>query len=206
MPDQRLMWDQRYAEPDYVYGTEPNAFLAEAVGALKGGACLCLAEGQGRNAVWLAGQGFAVTAMDTSAVGLERARALAAQKGVVIHTEQADLADYDLGQERWDSIVAIFAHLPPALRASVHRRIVAALKPGGTVLLEAYTPEKFDLPGTGGPPAGQADTLMTRAMLLEDFAGLVPEVAREVHREVNEGSYHHGLSATVQFIGRKPGE
>lgn len=198
------MWDQRYSESGYAYGTEPNAFLVEEAGRLARADCLCLAEGQGRNAVWLAGQDFTVTAMDGSAVGLERARTLAAERGVSVATEVADLADYDLGEERWDSIVAIFAHLPPELRASVHRRAARALKPGGTILIEAYTPDQLAMPGTGGPQ--DAAWLMTREILLSDFAGLEPLVCRQVSREVNEGKYHCGLSATVQFIGRKPGK
>ena len=198
------IWDERYSEDELAYGAEPNDFLREQVAALTKGDCLCIAEGQGRNAVWLAEQGFTVTAMDQSPVGMERAQTLAAARGVSITTEVGDLATYDLGQGRWDCIVATFVHLPPGLRRDVHRRIVAALKPGGTVLVEAYTPGKYAMPGSGGPPEAQRDRVMTREMLLEDFAGLEPVVALEVEREVNEGKYHSGRSAVVQFLGRKP--
>lgn len=198
------MWDERYSEAELAYGTQPNDFLREQASALTPGTCLSLAEGQGRNAVWLARQGFAVTAMDQSRVGLARAEAFAGEHGVAIDTVVADLADFDMGTERWDSIVSIFVHLTPDLRRDVHRRIVAALKPGGTVLLEAYTARKFDLPGSGGPPPAQAERVMDLAMLQEDFAGLDIIIGREVDREVNEGVYHQGLSATVQWLARKP--
>jgi len=199
------MWDERYAEEEFAFGTRPNDFLADRVSDLKPGRCLCLAEGQGRNAVWLAQRGFTVTAMDASAVGMERARKFAAESGVAIVTEVADLADYDMGVDRWDTIVAIFVHLPPPLRARVHAAIARALVPGGTVLIEGYTPDKYDQPGFGGPPPDQRDRTMTRAMLLEDFAGLDPVYAEEVVRDVDEGTRHGGRMATVQFLARKPG-
>lgn len=125
-------WDERFGQADLAYGDGPNDFLAEQVGALTPGNCLCIAEGQGRNAVWLASQGFAVTAMDQSPVGMARARDLAARQGVALATETGDLSTWDLGEARWDNIVSIFGHLPAALRRDVHARVVKALKPGGT--------------------------------------------------------------------------
>ncbi|KHK91744.1 class I SAM-dependent methyltransferase [Novosphingobium malaysiense] len=200
------MWDERFSEPGHAYGTEPNDFLRERVGDLKRARCLCIAEGQGRNAVWLAGQGFDVTAMDQSPVGLQKARELAKDRGVSIATQVADLVDYDMGEGAWDSIVSVFCHLPPDLRRSVHARIVNALAPGGTLLLEAYTPDKYDYPGVGGPPRDQLERTFTRAMLLDDFKDLEIIHAAETVREVNEGKYHHGRSAVVQFLAKKPGE
>ncbi|MEJ2410076.1 MAG: methyltransferase domain-containing protein [Novosphingobium sp.] len=200
------MWDERFSEPGYAYGTEPNDFLKERVADLKRGRCLCLAEGQGRNAVWLAQQGFDVTAMDQSPAGLEKARELAESRGVTIATQVGDLVDFDLGEGVWDSIVSIFVHLPPVLRADVHGRVARALVPGGTVLLEAYTPDKFDYPGFGGPPRDQLDRTFTRPMLIDDFNGLDVIHAKETVRDVNEGKYHHGRSAVVQFLAKKPGE
>ncbi len=196
------MWDERYGDGDLAYGDRPNDFLVSEVASLSKGTCLCLAEGQGRNAVWLAEQGFAVTAMDQSEVGLARARRLADERGVPLQTQAADLADYDLGKDRWDSIVSIFGHLPSALRRDVHRRVVRALKPGGTFLLEAYTPAQLDMPGTGGPQ--DADMLVTEALLREELSVLEFVVARELRREVNEGRYHHGEAAVVQMVARRP--
>jgi 2-polyprenyl-3-methyl-5-hydroxy-6-metoxy-1,4-benzoquinol methylase len=106
------MWDQRYQENKPVYGEAANDFLVEQVGLLRPGTCLCLAEGQGRNAVWIAEQGFAVSAMDQSSVGMAKAAGLAAARGVALKTAVGDLADFDLGSGKWDNIVSIFGHLP----------------------------------------------------------------------------------------------
>jgi SAM-dependent methyltransferase len=197
------MWDQRYSEPGFAYGSEPNDFLAQhaATALPAGGEILCLAEGEGRNGVFLARQGFRVTGVDQSPVGLEKARALAAQHGVRLDTVVADLADFDLGVARWDGIVSIWCHLPVALRARVHRAVVAALRPGGVFLLEAYNPEQLRH-GTGGPPT--AEMLMTAAGLRAELAGLEVVLAEEKVRDVHEGKYHQGPSAVVQLIARKP--
>ncbi len=195
------MWDERYRE-GLVYGDAPNDFLAGQVGALTPGTCLCLAEGQGRNAVWLAQQGFAVTAVDQSSIGMAKAQELAEARGVALTTEVGDLADYDLGSAKWDNIVSIFGHLPSSLRHDVHRRVVQALRPGGTFLLEAYTPDQLTTSGTGGPP--DPDMMPTAELLRSELAGLDVVLAQEVSRNVNEGSYHHGEAAVVQFIARKP--
>lgn len=196
------MWDERYGEADLAYGDRPNDFLAENAGLLMPGSCLCLAEGQGRNAVWLARQGFAVTAVDQSAVGMARARDLAAERGVAIETNVADLETFDLGVARWDSIVSIFAHVPVPLRRDLHGRVVTALKPGGIFLLEAYRPEQLEMPGTGGPQ--DAAMMMPLADVLAELADLDFVTARDGERDVNEGKYHYGRSAVIQIIARKP--
>ena len=197
------MWDQRYSEPGFAYGTEPNDFLAENAERYlpPGGEILSLAEGEGRNAVFLARRGFRVTGVDGSAVGLEKARQLAAQHGVEIQTVVADLRAFDLGVERWDGIVSIWCHTPAELRARLHRAAVAALRPGGVLLLEAYTPRQLELK-TGGPP--MADRLMTEEAVRAELAGLDLIVAEEKLREVHEGKYHGGMSAVLQVIARKP--
>ena len=197
------MWDQRYSEPGFAYGTEPNDFLRENAERHlpAGGAVLSLAEGEGRNAVFLAKRGFRVTGVDGSAVGLEKARKLAAEHGVELQTVVADLADFDLGVDRWDGIVSIWCHTPSALRTRLHRAVVAALKPGGVLLLEAYTPKQLGNK-TGGPPV--TDMLMTASALREELAGLDLLVADEKEREVHEGKHHDGLSAVVQVVARKP--
>jgi SAM-dependent methyltransferase len=197
-----MMWDERYGQDAPVYGDAPNEFLVEQFGLLSAGNCLCLAEGQGRNAIWLAEQGLAVTAVDQSSVGMAKAQALAAARDVALATEVADLAEFDLGNQKWDNIVSIFGHLPSALRRDVHRRVVDALRPGGTFLLEAYTPDQLATPGTGGPP--DPDMLPTAEILISELSGLEIILARETLREVNEGDYHKGEGAVVQFIARKP--
>ena len=192
------MWDQRYSEPDYAYGTEPNDFLRAMVGRLPPGRLLSLGEGEGRNAVWLAGQGFVVTAVDSSAVGLNKARRLAAERGVRIETCHADLAEFPIETEAWDAVVSIFCHLPPALRRQVHRRVVQGLRPGGMLLLEAYTPRQLAF-GTGGPPL--AEMTMDLIGLRSELAGLELLHAEELEREVREGRYHTGQGAVVQLLG-----
>ncbi len=197
-------WDARYAEPALAYGDAPNDFLAGVADRLPpGGRVLCLAEGQGRNAVFLAGLGHAVTAVDQSATGLERARALARARGVEIETVVADLADYDLGAEVWDAVVSIFAHTPAAVRRSLHDRVAPALRTGGALVLEAYTPAQTER-DTGGPSGPAAvDITMTAAGLADEVAGLHAEILREVERTVIEGPYHRGEAAVVQMLAWK---
>ncbi len=130
------MWNQRYSEEGFAYGTEPNDFLkAQCFRLPKRGRILCLAEGEGRNAVFLAKQGYLVTAVDQSSVGLQKAVSLAIEHGVEITTEVADLANYDLGSEVWDGIISIAAHVPPLLRKKIHAQVANSLKANGLLLL-----------------------------------------------------------------------
>jgi SAM-dependent methyltransferase len=196
-------WDSRYAAPGWAFGEEPNDFLrAEASRIPARGRVLCLAEGQGRNAVFLATLGHDVTAMDQSRVGMERAAALAASRGVTIRTQVADLASYAIEPGAWDAIVSIYAHVSSDIRRPLYRAVAAGLKPGGIFLLEAYTPQQMGR-GTGGPP--EADRMMTAAGLRSELPGLEWEIARELERDVQEGVRHTGLSHVVQVAGRKPG-
>lgn len=193
-------WDERYAHEEYHFGTEPNGFLVEVTERLEPGRALCIADGEGRNSVYLAEQGHSVGAMDASVVGMRKADRLAAERGVSVVTEVADLTDYDFGVEQWDLIVSIFCHLPPELRRDVHRRAAAGLRPGGAVLLEAYTPDQLEY-DTGGPPV--RELLMTLNDLREDFASLEMEIGREIVRDVVEGRGHRGKAAVVQVLARK---
>jgi SAM-dependent methyltransferase len=196
------MWDQRYSTGEYVYGTHPNEFLADAVGALEPpGRVLCLAEGEGRNAVFLAELGFEVHAVDASRVGLAKAEALAQKRGVAIQTEVADLHGYAIAPASWDLIVSIFCHLPAPARQALHRQVAQGLRPGGRFILEAYTPAQVAL-GTGGPPT--VALMMTLEALQAELKGLHFELGRECEREVHEGRLHSGLGAVVQVIAVKP--
>ena len=194
-------WDQRYSEPGWAYGTEPNDFLKAEAGQIPPGEVLCLAEGQGRNAVYLASLGYQVKAVDQSAAGLAKAQSLAALRGVEIRTQQVDLAEFDLGHACWQGIVSIFVHLPAALRRAVHQRAVAALASGGILLLEVYAPAQLEL-GTGGPK--ELDRLGSLEDFQQDFAELEVLICRELRREIDEGKYHQGQGAVIQFLGRKP--
>lgn len=195
------MWDQRYSGHGFAYGAAANDFLTSMLDKLPGGRALCLAEGEGRNAVWLAQQGRDVTALDASAVGLDKARKLAASRGVSITTVHADLADYAIAAGHWDLIVSIFAHLPPALRQRVHQGCVEGLAPGGMMLLEAYTPNQLEYK-TGGPPA--VDLMMDSGILRHELGALEFVHLQECVREVHEGDFHTGTGAVVQLLAQKP--
>lgn len=195
-------WNDRYSGSDFFYGTSPNDFVAECAPFLPPGPVLCLAEGEGRNAVFLASRGHAVTALDQSAVGLAKARRLASTRGVALTTLVADLADFAIAPGAWSGVVATFVHLPLPLRREVHRRVAAGLRPGGVFVLEAYTPAQVKH-RTGGP-VNQPELLMKLADLRDELPGLDLLVARELERIVSEGTAHHGLSAVVQVAARKP--
>jgi len=194
------MWDERYAVSEYVYGKEANDFLRDHVRRLKKGRVLSLGSGEGRNEVFLAGQGFQVTALDASGIGLAKAKKLAVEKGTALTTLHTDLAGYAFAEQSWDSIISIFCHLPPALRKTVHQGIIKGLKPGGVFLLEAYTPLQLQY-GTGGPSV--KEMLLTLKQLQQDFKGFYILYGEEKVRPVREGKYHNGQAAVVQFVARK---
>lgn len=194
------MWDERYSEPGFAYGTEPNAFLVSVADRIPPGNVLCLAEGEGRNAVHLAGVGYGVTAVDTSAVGLAKAEALASDREVTIETVIADLADFEIEPGAWQGIVSIFCHLPPVVRAALHERCLRGLAPGGVFVLEGFTPRQLEL-GTGGPKS--RELLMELEIIRQELPGLRFEIAREIEREVVEGKHHKGAAAVLQILAVK---
>jgi SAM-dependent methyltransferase len=195
-------WDDRYSAAEYVYGTEPSDFLAEHCSVLPSkGRVLCLADGEGRNGVFLAAQGLEVTSVDSSAIGLAKARRLADQRQVPLEIVVADLATWDLGEACWDAIVSIWAHLPVAVRSSLHPRLVRALRPGGVLLLEHYHPRQLGY-GTGGP--SDPTMMLTLAELDAAFPDWSRRHAFEGERIVLEGSGHGGKSYVTQAILKKP--
>jgi len=193
-------WNNRFAMPQYIYGETPNVFVAEMASQIPAGPVLCLAEGEGRNAVHLATLGHRVTAVDQSEAGLAKARRLAAVRGVEIETVLADLGNFDIEPGVWAGILSIFAHLPPAIRSKVHAQAVRGLRLGGVFVLEAYTPAQlaFD---TGGPKS--VEWLMTLACLRQELAGLEFLLGRERERDVIEGGGHTGRGAVVQVLARR---
>jgi len=194
-------WDKRYGSAgDYVYGTFPNEFLAAVADQIPPGPVLCLAEGEGRNAVHLARRGHAVTAVDQSSVGLTKARALAEQHGVSLTTHVADLSVYVIPPRAWSGIVVIFMHLPPDLRATVLAQAVAGLRPGGLLVLECYSPAQLAF-NTGGPR--DVTLLPTLAALRTELAGLDVLHGRELERDILEGDGHTGRGAVVQILARR---
>ena len=193
-------WDARYAEPGWAFGIAPNDFLRDHAYLLPRGRVLCLAEGEGRNAVWLAEQGHDVTAVDISDIGLAKARRLAAERGVKITTVCADLATFPVAANEWQGVVSIFAHVPSEVRRRVHAAIVTALAPGGVLLLEAYRPQQIGR-GTGGPP--DDERMLDLERLRAELGGLEWLLAHELEREVIEGRYHTGRASVVQLAARR---
>ncbi|MDQ8193418.1 class I SAM-dependent methyltransferase [Coraliomargarita sp. SDUM461004] len=199
----KSFWDERYDKFEYIYGTNPNDFLAEVAPTIaqpKGKRALCLADGEGRNGVYLAKLGFDVTSVDLSIVGLRKAQKLAKSEQQKLTTIHADLANFDLGIERYDLIVSIFAHFPEDLRKKIHKQIPPALRPGGSLILEAYTPANVGR-GVGGPPT--IETAYSSKILTEDFEQLLIQRIEEREREIHEGSIHKGLSAIIQLLACK---
>jgi SAM-dependent methyltransferase len=201
LKEENGMWNERYAGEDFAYGTEPNSFLAEHAKALKG-PVLSLAEGEGRNAVFLASLGLDVLGVDASAVGLAKAQKLAASRGLAIRTEVADLATYEPPENAFSSVVSISAHLPSRIRKKLYPLVERSLKPGGIILLEAYSTAQLART-TGGPK--DPDLLLTRADLESGFPNCTPIISQEIDREVVEGQFHTGLASVVQFMARKNG-
>lgn len=198
-PRGKLMWNERYAVDEYVYGREPNLFLAEHAGMLSG-PVLSLAEGEGRNGVFLASLGLKVNGVDGSDVGLAKAQALARSKGVEIQTEVADLGVFEPEANHYGSVISIFAHLPSVIRQKLYPFVERCLKPGGIIVLVAYSEAQLTR-NTGGPK--DLDMLMTKAKIGREFPSCDPILLRELEREVREGTYHTGIASVVQFIGRK---
>jgi len=203
-------WNERYADEAYAYGVEPNQFLAENLSFLPAhgpahgpthGKVLCLAEGEGRNATYLATQGFSVTAIDFSNAGKAKAERLAKSKDVAIDYHVADLAHFDFGQNCWDAIVSIFAHTPSTLRRSIHDKVKSSLKTNGVFMLEAYAPKHLGY-DTGGPK--DPDMLVSLDELQTAFAGFDTLHAEELEKTVVEGLFHTGQAYVTQFIVRKP--
>lgn len=196
------VWNERYQGDEFHFGTEPNAFLASQCERLKPGmTCLAVADGEGRNGVWLAEQGLQVLSVDSSCVAVEKARALAARRGVVIATELVDLAHWDWPESRFDIVAGIFIqYAPPAQRLLQFANIKRALKPGGLLLLQGYTPRQLEY-RTGGP--SQVENLYTEVLLRESFADMEILHLLEHDSVIEEGAGHNGMSALIDLVARK---
>jgi len=196
-------WNRRFEGEDFLFGIEPNEWLREHAGTLpNGGRILCVADGEGRNSVWLARLGFTVDAFDIAEVGVAKARRLAAQHGVNVDFSVADVDAYAWPTSRFDGVAAIFIQFAdPAQRERLFARIMASLKPGGILILHGYTPKQLDY-GTGGPPF--ASHLYTPEMLRSAFETLEILVLREYEADVAEGNGHRGRSALIGMVARQP--
>jgi SAM-dependent methyltransferase len=195
-------WETRFRAPGYSFGKEPNPFLkAQAARLPKSGKALAVADGEGRNGVWLAEQGLDVLSIDFSPMGQSKARALAQERNVLLRTELVDVTTWAWPREQFDAIAAIFIQFsPPRDRAIVFAGIKQALKPGGLLLMEGYRPEqiKYD---TGGPK--EPENLYTRALLEQAFGDFSQIEIHEHDSMVAEGSSHAGMSALIDLVGTK---
>ncbi|HLI11256.1 MAG TPA: class I SAM-dependent methyltransferase [Alphaproteobacteria bacterium] len=195
-------WNQRFAGEHYHFGTAPNRFLAAHGHLLRPGQrVLAVADGEGRNGVWLAEQGLDVHAVDFSPNALAKSRRLAAERGVTMTHEQADLSQWTWPDAAFDVVAAIFIQFAgPALRERIFAGMQRALKPGGLLLLEGYRPEQLEY-RTGGPP--HLENLYTEAMLRAAFAAMEITELSAYDAEVQEGPGHHGMSALIDLVARK---
>jgi len=197
------MWDERYATDAYIFGTAPSAFLERSADLLKPGEmALAVADGEGRNSVFMAQKGLRVTAMDNSATGLEKARRLAKDKAVDVDFRLADLRTWEWAPAKYDVVAAVFIQFaPPDLRAEIFDGIERTLKPGGLLLLHGYTPKQLEYK-TGGPSA--EENLYTKDLLKERFGDWDIVRLEDYEDELNEGIGHSGRSALIDLIARRP--
>ncbi len=201
--DGASMWNQRFSGDDYLFGQEPNDYLHAKVSMLPaGGSVLCVADGEGRNSVWLAKQGLKVQAFDISEVGVAKARKLAAAAGVTVDYAVCDCDQWNWAAQSHDGVVAIFIQFAdPEMRARLIADMVRALKPGGVLILQGYTPRQLEYK-TGGP--GQLSHLYTAELMREAFKDLRIIELVEYEAELNEGARHAGRSALLGLVAAKP--
>jgi len=196
----QAFWNQRYSEPAYAYGTAPNDFLAQELAQLPAGRLLLPAEGEGRNAVWAARQGWTVKALDYSEAGQRKALDLAQRAQVTIDYDVVDLSEVRLEQEQFDAIGLVFVHLPPAVRQHLHREVVQALRPGGHLIMEAFAPGQLGR-RSGGPQ--DLALLYDENLLRADFQELECLQIETRLRHLDEGPFHQGEASVVQLRMRK---
>ncbi|MFG1421292.1 SAM-dependent methyltransferase [Roseixanthobacter liquoris] len=196
-------WEGRYSTNEYIFGTEPNAFLkAQAARLRPGETALAIADGEGRNGVWLAQQGLNVTSVDFSATAIEKARRLAQARGVRINFECTDISVREWSQDAFDVAAAIFFQFAgPSLREQIFAGLRQTVKPGGLLFLQGYRPEQLTYK-TGGP--AQIENLYTRDMLERSFGDWDILDLCEHDEVLGEGSRHVGMSALIDLVARKP--
>lgn len=197
----KAFWDERYQQKEYVYGTQPNLFLEQNLGAWsEKGMILFPCEGEGRNAVFAAKSGWEVHAFDFSESGKSKALRLAEMESVNISYSLADALDFDFGREKYDVIAFIFAHFPPDVRSEIHSRAIHSLKPGGRIIIEAFNPNQLKNE-SGGPK--DISMLYTKEMLQSDFEGMDIELLETAEIHLREGKYHEGHADVIRLVATK---
>jgi SAM-dependent methyltransferase len=198
----QAMWDKRFSTPDYVFGEEPNAFLVSQAALLGKGQALAVADGEGRNSVWLAQQGFTVDAFDFSVPAIDKAQALAAKHRVSVYFIHSDWQSFDWKPAHYDLVAGIFFQFAaPNERTQLFEKIKQCLKPGGLLIIQGYGKKQLNY-NTGGP--GKLDHLYDDALMREAFAGFEVLVCNSYETSITEGAGHSGMSALVGFVARKP--
>ena len=198
-PDAADTWNRRFEDEAYIFGTEPNAWLREQAGVWHAGQrVLSVADGEGRNSVWLASQGVQVDAFDVASVGVDKARRLAQAKGVAVNYSVSDCDSYTWPLAAYDGVAAIFVQFAdPAMRERLFANIKRCLKPGGTLVLQGYTPRQLEFK-TGGPP--QVSHLYTETLLREAFADFEVLTLHDYEADLTEGDRHTGRSALIGLV------
>lgn len=195
-------WDSRYSAEEYIYGVAPNAYFREKLALCRTGRILFPAEGEGRNAVYAATRGWEVFAFDQSEAGRTKAYGLASSKEVKIQYDILTLDEWQVEEATYDCICLIFVHLPAQMRMKVHQNVMAALKPGGILIFEAFT--KDQMPRTSGGPKN-LDLLFDPADIRKDFERMEFLHFEVVQVELDEGPLHKGIADVVHFMARKDG-
>ncbi len=194
-------WNDKYGQVDFLYGTHPNEFLLSQVYRLPPGArVLVLGDGEGRNGVWLAEEGFEVTSIDYSAVGCGKARQLADERDVTLSVHCADLTEWDWQEDEFDAVVLVYLHFEPSARREVYRRAVGALRPGGLLIVELFHPRQLAYQ-SGGPK--RADMLVRASDLSQDLSGLDWLILAEGKVLLDEGPGHQGPGFVTHGVGRR---
>ncbi|WP_167606587.1 class I SAM-dependent methyltransferase [Maribellus sediminis] len=193
-------WNQRYSASEYAYGEEPNRFLVNELANLVPGKILFPAEGEGRNAVYAAQKNWDVSAFDPSTEGKKKALQLAKLHEVNIDYKLAAYENVYFAPESFDCLVLIFAHMPALKRTGYHQKLLSFLKPGGTILLQAFSKEQI-LYKSGGPR--DIEMLYSKEELQFDFSELSELSIIKTETELNEGLYHIGKASVISLVGKK---
>ncbi|MGN6602658.1 MAG: class I SAM-dependent methyltransferase [Ginsengibacter sp.] len=193
-------WNERYSSEDFVYGTAPNEFFKSQIDKLPPGKLLLPAEGEGRNAVYAAKLNWTIDAFDQSEKGKEKCEALARENNVTINYTVSDALDIPLEQNKYDLIALVFAHFPSSIRNEIHQKCIAALKPGGMLLLEAFTPKQLQNE-SGGPK--DSDMLYSKEILESDFTALKIQSLDEKEIELKESKQHWGKADVIRLVAVK---
>lgn len=193
-------WDERYSQQEYIYGEEPNVFFAEQLNKLTPGKIILPCEGEGRNAVYAATQGWSVSAFDSSEAGRAKAIQLADKKGVSIDYIIDDALTVTYPDNSADVVALIYAHFPPAVRKQLLKKVITWLKPGGCVIMEVFNPEQLNN-SSGGPK--DASMLYTEDIIKEDLGSLRIALLQTTQTVLKEGAYHEGNADVLRFVGVK---